>query len=143
MTVSTVTPVKLCAKCGKRKTERDKTKCYACARPHMDSSNPLATARKRVQRQKRLRPCPCCGKFPVHVCQLNRDHIDGNNRNHDESNLQDICVYCHNLKTYIQSYPKNWLAYCKKMHLPHQSEFTYPYARLLQDKIEEIFALPV
>jgi 5-methylcytosine-specific restriction endonuclease McrA len=40
-----------------------------------------------------------CGFVPVHSCQLDVDHIDGNRNNNDLANLQTLCANCHRLKT--------------------------------------------
>jgi HNH endonuclease len=44
--------------------------------------------------------CEKCGFIPEHPCQLDVDHIDGNNANNDPKNLQTLCANCHRLKTY-------------------------------------------
>ena len=45
--------------------------------------------------------CEFCGFKPVHSCQLDVDHIDGNRRNNSIENLQTLCANCHRLKTYM------------------------------------------
>ncbi len=44
-----------------------------------------------------------CGFVPVHACQLDVDHIDGNRHNHELSNLQTLCANCHRIKTHISN----------------------------------------
>jgi 5-methylcytosine-specific restriction endonuclease McrA len=50
--------------------------------------------------------CESCGFVPQHMCQLDVDHIDGNNSNNDLTNLQTLCANCHRLKTFLN---KDWL----------------------------------
>jgi 5-methylcytosine-specific restriction endonuclease McrA len=39
------------------------------------------------------------------MCQLDLDHIDGNNTNNNIDNLQTLCANCHRYKTWIN---KDW-----------------------------------
>ena len=45
--------------------------------------------------------CEQCGFVAINKCQLDVDHIDGNSKNNDLSNLQTLCANCHRLKTFI------------------------------------------
>lgn len=54
--------------------------------------------RKKLTRSKKV-SCQQCGFVPVHPCQLDIDHIDGNSENNAQSNLQTLCANCHRLKT--------------------------------------------
>jgi hypothetical protein len=45
--------------------------------------------------------CEKCDFVPEHSSQLDVDHIDGNKKNNDSSNLQTLCANCHRLKTYL------------------------------------------
>lgn len=45
--------------------------------------------------------CECCGFKPIHTCQLDIDHRDGNHKNNDIKNLQTLCANCHRLKSYL------------------------------------------
>lgn len=49
--------------------------------------------------------CILCGFIPVHSCQLDVDHINGDHSDHREENLQTLCSNCHRLKTYLN---KDW-----------------------------------
>ena len=44
--------------------------------------------------------CNHCNFIPKHPSQMDIDHIDGNHKNNDKSNLQVLCANCHRLKTY-------------------------------------------
>lgn len=44
---------------------------------------------------------PFCTATILHPCQLDVDHIDGDNNNNDPSNLMTLCSNCHRMKTYI------------------------------------------
>ena len=43
--------------------------------------------------------CEICWFIPVHTCQLDVDHIDGDHSNNNIENLQTLCANCHRLKT--------------------------------------------
>lgn len=51
--------------------------------------------------------CDFCGFVPVHSCQLDVDHKDGNKNNNSLENLQTLCANCHRLKTLLN---KDWLS---------------------------------
>ncbi|QBZ70505.1 HNH endonuclease [Salmonella phage ZCSE2] len=58
--------------------------------------------------------CEECGFVPVHPCQLDVDHIDGNHSNDDPSNLKTLCANCHRLKTFVSGdYIPNSALQCK------------------------------
>ena len=52
--------------------------------------------------------CSKCGFEAEHRCQLDLDHIDGDKKNNDPSNIQVLCANCHRLKTHMcgEHYPK-------------------------------------
>ena len=45
--------------------------------------------------------CEHCDFKPVHISQLDVDHIDGDRWNNDPANLQTLCANCHRLKTHL------------------------------------------
>ena len=53
----------------------------------------------------RKNKCENCGFIPLHICQLDVDHIDGNHNNNEINNLQTLCANCHRLKTQLN---KDW-----------------------------------
>jgi len=52
-------------------------------------------------RQYKKKFCEYCKFIPIHPCQLDVDHIDGNHNNNKLENLQTLCSNCHRLKTHI------------------------------------------
>ena len=82
-----------------------------CSRKCKQKSKDIRLNRNAVKQQKKQRPyrfyvkssCEFCGFIPVHICQLDVDHKDGNKSNNDISNLQTLCANCHMLKTYLNS----------------------------------------
>lgn len=103
----------LCVKCGKnaqkqRGPDKFRALCSPCdKRTFSPESRKRTTARSK---DKKFRPyrkhlkdrCIKCGFVPVHGCQLDVDHIDGNHKNNDICNLQTLCANCHRLKTYTE-----------------------------------------
>ena len=57
------------------------------------------TRQTRPYRQHLKDVCEICSFVPEDLCQLDVDHIDGNKKNNDPSNLQTLCANCHRLKT--------------------------------------------
>ena len=49
--------------------------------------------------------CDFCGFVPLHLCQSDVDHIDGDKSNNNHSNLQTLCANYHRLKTFLN---KDW-----------------------------------
>jgi predicted HNH restriction endonuclease len=90
--------------------------CKDCGRPAMSKGQKNGRAIYRNicsacrERQKRSgfnygiykkHSCEFCGFIPVHSCQLDVDHVDGNRKNNCIENLQTLCANCHRLKTYM------------------------------------------
>ena len=86
---------RVCHKC--RKSFKPKTK-----RSLFCSENCRRRVRKHPYKKFRKSYCEECLWIPVHNCQLDVDHIDGNSKNDDPANLRTLCANCHRLKTYIQ-----------------------------------------
>ena len=72
--------------------------CRSCAKTRHGTKD------IRLKRHKKS-ICNICGFVPVHHCQLDVDHIDGNSNNMSIDNLQTLCANCHRLKTYRR---KDW-----------------------------------
>ena len=64
--------------------------CSTCKRQKTQKNNLLKTNSS----------CLMCGFIPEHAVQMDIDHIDGNHKNNNSSNLQVLCANCHRLKTY-------------------------------------------
>ena len=45
--------------------------------------------------------CPVDKRFNFTTDLLHIDHIDGNNRNNEESNIQTLCALCHSIKGFL------------------------------------------
>jgi len=87
----------LCILCKKDEVETNgkyyRKECSSCRK----------LKRKQFQyRQYKKDKCEYCNFVPIHSCQLDVDHIDGNHYNNDPSNLQTLCANCHRLKTKLQ-----------------------------------------
>ena len=82
-----------CVRCGVNKATN----------PGKGKGNPRfcgSCKRKPWQKFKR-EGCEFCGFVPVHPCQLDVDHKDGNKQNNTKENLQTLCANCHRLKTHL------------------------------------------
>lgn len=102
----------LCVECGKRRTAATrkkpdgthyyKKKCNVCSGYKMAnvSGSRRAYYKVAIDRKLELMACEMCGFNAVRPCQLDIDHIDGNKKNNDPSNLQILCANCHRLKTF-------------------------------------------
>jgi hypothetical protein len=86
--------------------------CAHCESPMKPKANKIYCCRGCKEKSRRARNaspyrvykkfiCERCNFIPEHRCQLDVDHIDGNNKNNDPSNLITLCANCHRLKTRI------------------------------------------
>lgn len=101
MTIYTERPAPICPLCNnntcavKGKTVKGFTKY----RNHCAQCHTIKYFKPYLKHRKDS--CEECGFVPVHECQLDVDHIDGNKNNNDVSNLKTLCANCHRLKTYL------------------------------------------
>lgn len=97
----------ICVLCGKnpqkKKGQGYKAICSPCDSRLYETPRKRATAVDKIKRPYRRylkESCEKCGFLPIHTCQLDVDHIDGNHKNNAPENLQTLCANCHRLKTY-------------------------------------------
>jgi|SRR3990167_11185116 len=91
---------------GKSGERQYRSKCYGCIwrakSPEQRRKRNLSwTVGKRPWLRFRKDRCEFCGFIPVHLCQLDVDHKDGNKKNNEQANLQTLCANCHRLKTQL------------------------------------------
>ncbi len=87
-------PTKVKIRDGRLQSVTSKYRCYAVYRRTVIKSRyPYAVHKKDY--------CEHCNFKPVHISQLDVDHIDGDRHNNDPSNLQTLCANCHRLKTHL------------------------------------------
>ena len=93
----------VCQVCGivklkkRYKKRKDGSELYRCAKLYFKRKK----ADQRPYRKHVKDKCEMCGFIPKHIVQLDVDHIDGNNKNSDPSNLQTLCANCHSLKAHL------------------------------------------
>ena len=95
---------KLCKQCSVSFTPKKSNqgfcnpKCYKkYGKAHLGHS--WGKGRTKVYKKYKKINCSKCGFEPVHLCQLDVDHIDGAHNNNSPNNLQTLCSNCHRLKT--------------------------------------------
>lgn len=83
--------------------------CRSCKQKNRVSRSPDLKKKAALKLKLRRKPyilhkkdhCEYCNFIPIHTCQLDVDHIDGNHKNNNISNLQTLCANCHRLKTHM------------------------------------------
>lgn len=101
----------LCCKCGlnpqkKKSNGKYTTLCSGCdKRAYETDRHKWSRARKRRKSYTKHKTdcCVMCGFTSEYPCQFDVDHIDGNHKNNEVSNLQTLCANCHRLKTLLNS----------------------------------------
>lgn len=98
--VDLTTRTAICLECGPTNlkiTLRNGKQKPTCMKSYKRHKTPYKRFKKAI--------CEQCGFVPTHISQLDVDHIDGNRKNNDLSNLKTLCANCHRLKTAIY---KEW-----------------------------------
>ena len=95
---------KFCSRSCKQKNSQSKNENRKQRSYSFFKNDKYLSKRKRYTKHKK-NYCQTCGFVPLHKCQLDVDHIDGNHKNDALDNLQTLCANCHRLKTYIN---KDW-----------------------------------
>ena len=104
----------ICSICGLvRVVIRDKNKVklnskYRCGTTHKANNLRFSYPYRKYKKDY----CQNCGFLAANPCQLDVDHIDGNNKNNEPSNLQTLCANCHRYKTFLKqdgSYKKGYI----------------------------------
>lgn len=98
----------ICPKCGLRPVERANYRasmwrpvCEKCRRQSHTDNSRQRSHRRLKQEVARTTGCVMCGFIPVHLCQLDVDHKNGDYRDNSPDNVQVLCANCHRLKTLL------------------------------------------
>lgn len=100
-------PIISCPNCKEafEQSRIDKQYCSRVCKTKAKEKRPerklILKAKKRPYIIYKKAVCELCGFIPVHTCQLDVDHIDGDHSNNSEENLQTLCANCHRLKTFL------------------------------------------
>jgi len=98
----------ICAVCNKNPQKKNtkttyKPICSGCSKRLYEKNTARNLDNKKRPYRKYLKDkCEHCGFIPLHKCQLDVDHIDGDHKNNAPENLQTLCANCHRLKTYLE-----------------------------------------
>lgn len=87
---------------SKKGLNKYKKYCSSCERKVYNLYTSKKNNRRLGYTLHKKEKCENCNFIPIHSCQLDVDHIDGNKENNNLSNLQTLCANCHRLKTHIQ-----------------------------------------
>lgn len=101
-------PRALCEECGRNPVNRyrwspvDGRPLYRkTCKPCIDRKRPMQPHDPKYYTKFKKPTCEDCGFVPVHPCQLDVDHVDGNKKNADPKNFRTRCANCHRLKTHL------------------------------------------
>lgn len=94
-----------CSSCNRnvaakgKKPDTFRSKCSTCSRGYSKSAE--SRLREKPLKRFKKKQCESCGFVPVHACQLDVDHKDGDKNNNSEDNFMTLCANCHRLKTHM------------------------------------------
>ncbi len=95
------------------------SECNSCHRGERTVGEQYPSYRRNALKAAGDNPkCSYCGFEPLHVCQLDVDHIDGDKKNNDLANLQILCSNCHRLKTWANGDDRKWNEEVRKQKRP-------------------------
>jgi hypothetical protein len=102
----------ICVNCLKNpQLRKDKNRysslCNTCSTLFYRNSDKVRAVNLRAVKKRcpyrahKKEHCEQCGFVPIHMCQLDVDHIDGYHLNNEVTNLQTLCANCHRLKSFL------------------------------------------